>query len=75
MIDPLVAVGMHAHRFRHHALDLVDHHAELPALPPLRAVFRAIVEQVEAKTERMVADADDVFFDAALGARPISLPF
>jgi len=67
MIYPLVAVGVYAHRFRHYALDLIDHHAKLPAMPPLISVLRKIIEQVETETERMIADADDVFFDVALG--------
>jgi hypothetical protein len=69
VIDPFESIGMQRHRFRHHALDLIDHHPELPAVPPFRAELRAIVEQVKVKTERMITNAGDVFFDAALGAR------
>jgi hypothetical protein len=64
VVNPLKAIRMEAYRLGHNIFDFFDHHTELAAMAPLVAIFRTVVEKIEAKTERMIANTGDVFFDA-----------
>ena len=64
VIDHPVTIRVGTHRFWQDSFDFLRHHAELAAMAPLIAEFRLVIEQVEADAERVVADADEVFFDA-----------
>lgn len=66
VINHLVAIRMHGYGFGHDRLDLVRHHAELSAMAPSIAVFGFVVEEVEADAKRMLADTNDIFFDASI---------
>ena len=61
VVDPLVAIGVHDDRLRQNGLDFVGHDAELPAKAGDFAEFWLVVEQIEAETGGVGADADDVF--------------
>lgn len=63
-----VAIGVQAHGSRHHRLDLLRQNPELSAPTMIIPECGPAIEEIEAKAQRMVADADDVFLGAEITA-------
>lgn len=52
VVDHLVAIRMHGHRFRNDLLDLAGHHAKLPTMALRITLLRLVGEQGETNSEQ-----------------------